>query len=105
MVKSSPDGLLVVINDILDFSKIEAGKLDLESIAFEIRVSLLDTLKALAMRAHKKGIELTVDIPSEVPENIVGDPIRLRQVLVNLVGNSIKFTETGEIKVRVEIEE
>jgi len=104
MVKSSADGLLVVINDILDFSKIEAGKLDLESIPFEIRVSLLDTLKALAMRAHKKGIELTVDIPAEVPENIVGDPTRLRQVLVNLVGNSIKFTETGEIKVRVEIE-
>jgi signal transduction histidine kinase/DNA-binding response OmpR family regulator len=105
MVKSSADGLLGVINDILDFSKIEAGKLDLESIPFEIRISLLDTLKALAMRAHKKGIELTVDIPANVPENIVGDPTRLRQILVNLVGNSIKFTEKGEIKVRVEMEE
>jgi two-component system, sensor histidine kinase and response regulator len=105
MVKSSADGLLGVINDILDFSKIEAGKLDLEFIPFEIRIALLDTLKALAMRAHKKGIELTVDIPSSVPENIVGDPTRLRQVLVNLVGNSIKFTEQGEIKVRVEIAE
>jgi PAS domain S-box-containing protein len=104
MVKSSADGLLVVINDILDFSKIEAGKLDLELIPFEIRLALLDTLKTLAIRAHKKGIELTVDIPAAVPEQIVGDPTRLRQVLVNLVGNSIKFTQTGEIKVRVEIE-
>jgi len=104
MVKSSADGLLVVINDILDFSKIEAGKLDLESVAFEIRAALLDTLKTLALRAHKKGIELTVDIPAAVPENIIGDPTRLRQVLVNLVGNSIKFTEKGEIKVRVEVE-
>jgi len=105
MVKSSADGLLVVINDILDFSKIEAGKLDLESIPFEIRIALVDTLKALALRAHKKGIELTVDIPAAIPENIIGDPTRLRQVLVNLVGNSIKFTEKGEIKVRVEIAE
>ena len=105
MVKSSADGLLVVINDILDFSKIEAGKLDLESIPFEIRIALVDTLKALALRAHKKGIELTVDIPAAVPENVIGDPTRLRQVLVNLVGNSIKFTEKGEIKVRVEIAE
>ncbi len=68
MVKSSADGLLVVINDILDFSKIEAGKLDLESIPFELRIALLDTLKTLAIRAHKKGIELTVDIPAAVPE-------------------------------------
>ncbi len=105
MVKSSADGLLVVINDILDFSKIEAGKLDLESIPFEIRIALVDTLKALALRAHKKGIELTVDIPAAIPENVIGDPTRLRQVLVNLVGNSIKFTEAGEIKVRVEIAE
>jgi PAS domain S-box-containing protein len=105
MVKSSADGLLVVINDILDFSKIEAGKLDLESIPFEIRVALLETLKTLAIRAHKKGIELTVDIPAAVPEHIIGDPTRLRQVLVNLVGNSIKFTEKGEIKVRVEVQE
>nr|HEV7955150.1 response regulator [Candidatus Acidoferrales bacterium] len=104
MVKSSADGLLVVINDILDFSKIEAGKLDLESIPFEVRIALLDTLKTLAVRAHKKGIELTVDIPATVPENVIGDPTRLRQVLVNLVGNSIKFTEKGEIKVRVEVE-
>ena len=105
MVKSSADGLLGVINDILDFSKIEAGKLDLESISFEIRVALLDTLKTLALRAHKKGIELTVDIPAAIPEHIIGDPTRLRQILVNLVGNSIKFTEKGEIKVRVEIAE
>ena len=104
MVKSSADSLLRVINDILDFSKIEAGKLDLESVPFEIRIALLDTLKALAVRAHKKGIELTVDIPASVPENIVGDPTRLRQVLVNLVGNSIKFTESGEVKVGVEVE-
>ncbi len=105
MVKSSADSLLNVINDILDFSKIEAGKLDLESIPFELRVALLDTLKTLAVRAHKKGIELTIDIPATVPEHIIGDPTRLRQVLVNLVGNSIKFTEHGDIRVRVEVED
>ena len=103
MVKSSADSLLRVINDILDFSKIEAGKLDLESEPFALRFALRDTLKTLAIRAHKKGIELLIDIPSEVPEHIVGDSTRLRQILVNLVGNAIKFTERGEVSVRVEI--
>jgi PAS domain S-box-containing protein len=105
MVKSSADSLLRVINDILDFSKIEAGKLDLESLPFALRFALRDTLKALAIRAHKKGIELLIDIPADVPEHVVGDPTRLRQILVNLVGNAIKFTEHGEISVRVSVVE
>ncbi len=104
MVKSSADHLLEVINDILDFSKIEAGKLDIEPIDFRLRDSLDDTLATLAMRAHKKGLELADDVRSDVPDALVGDPGRLRQVVVNLVGNAIKFTERGEVVVRVEIE-
>jgi PAS domain S-box-containing protein len=104
MVKSSADSLLRVINDILDFSKIEAGKMDLESAPFSLRIALLDMLKTLALRAHKKDIELTIDIPPSVPEEVVGDVTRLRQVLVNLVGNAIKFTDRGEVNVRVEME-
>jgi two-component system sensor histidine kinase/response regulator len=104
MVKSSADGLLRVINDILDFSKIEAGKMDLESAHFSLRIALLEMLKTLALRAHKKDIELTIDIPPSVPEEVVGDVTRLRQVLVNLVGNAIKFTDRGEVNVRVEME-
>jgi PAS domain S-box-containing protein len=103
MVKSSADSLMRVINDILDFSKIEAGKLDLESIAFDLRFALRDTLKTLAIRAHKKDIEVIIDIPPDVPEHIIGDPMRLRQILINLVGNSIKFTERGEVTVRAEV--
>jgi len=105
MVKSSADSLLRVINDILDFSKIEAGKLDLEATPFELRFALNDTLKTLAIRAQKKGIELTTNLPAEVPEHVVGDATRLRQVLVNLVGNAIKFTERGEVSVNVGVAE
>jgi PAS domain S-box-containing protein len=102
MVKASADSLLDVINDILDFSKIEAGKLDLDSIDFPLRDSLGDTMKTLALRAHKKGLELACSVAPDVPDHVIGDPGRLRQLIVNLVGNAIKFTEKGEVVVRVE---
>jgi len=104
MVKTSADALLTIINDILDFSKIEAGKLDLSPVDFNLRHTLEETIKALALRAHQKGLELVCHIISGVPDAVVGDPGRLRQVIVNLVGNAIKFTEQGEVVVRVEIE-
>jgi signal transduction histidine kinase len=104
MVKSSADALLTVINDILDFSKIEAGRLDLVPIAFPLRDSLAQTLKPLALRAHQKGLEFTCHIHPEVPEDIVADPTRLRQVLINLLGNAIKFTEGGEVGLEVALE-
>ena len=104
MVKTSAEGLLRVINDILDFSKIEAGQLDLESIEFQPRDALGETLKTLAIRAHKKGLELSCQVSAEVPERVVGDAGRLRQVIVNLVGNAIKFTERGEVVVRAGVE-
>ncbi len=103
-VKLSADTLLALINDILDFSKIEAGKLDLDPIDFSLRDNVGDTLKTLAMRAHQKGLELAAHILPEVPDELVGDPIRLRQIIVNLIGNAIKFTDTGEVIVRVEQE-
>jgi PAS domain S-box-containing protein len=99
LVKLSADSLLVVINDILDFSKIEAGKLEFEAIDFDLRESLGDTMKELSFRAHQKGLELICDVKPDVPETLVGDPGRLRQVIVNLVGNAIKFTERGELLV------
>ena len=102
MVRSSADSLLTVINDILDFSKIEAGRLELEPIPFPLRDSLADTVRTLGMRAEQKGLELACDVPAHVPDDLVGDPGRLRQVVVNLVGNAIKFTEQGEVVVRVE---
>ena len=101
MVRESGDALLGLINDILDFSKIEAGKLELESVSFDLRESLGDTMKSLAMRAHAKGLELACEIRSDVPERIVGDPGRLRQIVVNLVGNAVKFTDTGEVVLTV----
>src|SRR5262249_14812999 len=103
MVKASADALLSVINDILDFSKIEARKLQLEAIDFDLRDSLGDTMKALALRAQQKGLELACYIPATVPDALVGDPGRLRQVLINLVGNAIKFTDEGEVVVHVEV--
>jgi len=103
MVKVSADSLLTVINDILDFSKIEAGKLELDPHPFHLRDHLGDTLRALTTRAEQKGLELTYYIEPEVPDALVGDSGRLRQVLVNLVGNAIKFTPQGEVTVRVEM--
>ena len=97
LVASSADSLLTVINDILDFSKIEAGKLDLDPAPFALRDVLGDTLKAFALKAHAKGLELACDIHPDVPDSLVGDAGRLRQVLTNLVGNAIKFTARGEV--------
>ena len=104
IVKSSAESLLVVINDILDFSKIEAGKLLIEKIRFNLRRTLADTLKTLTLRAHQKGLEIVCDIAGDVPMRLIGDPGRLRQILLNLVGNAIKFTERGQVVVNVDLE-
>ena len=98
-VKSAADNLLGIINDLLDFSKIEAGKLELDPADFSLRAAVGDTLRALAVRAHKKGLELVYDVQPDVPDALVGDAGRLRQVLLNLVGNAIKFTDAGEVVV------
>src|SRR4051812_32964964 len=100
-VKSSADALLSLINDILDFSKIEAGRIELDPIEFLLRDSISDTLNPLALRASSKGLELAYDIALDVPDALVADIYRLRQVIVNLVGNAIKFTEKGEVIVSV----
>jgi PAS domain S-box-containing protein len=102
LAQASAESLLDVINDILDFSKIEARKLQLEEEPFRLRDNVGDTLKALALRAQEKHIELACRVAPEVPDALVGDPGRLRQVVVNLVGNAIKFTEQGEVVVSVE---
>ncbi len=102
-VKSAADNLLGNINDLLDFSKIEAGKLELEPDSFSLRATVGDTLRALAVRAHRKGLELIYDVQAEVPDALVGDAGRLRQVLLNLVANAIKFTDAGEVVVRAEV--
>jgi PAS domain S-box-containing protein len=104
IVKSSADALLRVINDILDFSKIEAGKLLIEKISFHLPQTMDETMKTVALRARDKGLELLCDIAPDVPTAVVGDPGRLRQILVNLVGNAIKFTSQGAIVVRVAFE-
>ncbi|MDD2741491.1 MAG: response regulator [Rhodocyclaceae bacterium] len=103
IVKSSAESLLTIINDILDFSKIEAGKLLIEEISFDLHRVIAETLKTMALRAHEKQIELLFEILPNVPRHVLGDPSRLRQVLVNLVGNAIKFTSAGEIAVKVEL--
>ena len=105
IVQESAESLLGLINDVLDFSKIEAGKLDLEEIAFSLRDSINCTLKSLAVQAHRKGLELISDIHVDVPDRVIGDPTRIRQVLVNLVGNAIKFTPQGEVAVRVRVDQ
>ncbi len=104
LVKSSADSLLTIINDILDFSKIEAGKLELETIEFNLRDYIALSIKTLAFRAQQKGLELTCDIRPEVPERVVGDLNRLRQIIINLIGNAIKFTEHGEVGHRIAID-
>jgi PAS domain S-box-containing protein len=103
-VKESADTLLTLINDILDFSKIEAGKLSLDISEFDLQDTLSNTMRALATRADEKGLELTWETLPDLPARLVGDPGRLRQVLLNLVGNGIKFSERGEVDLRVEIE-
>jgi PAS domain S-box-containing protein len=104
MAKISADSLLGIINDILDFSKIESGKLELESTGFDLRETVGDTVKTLAARAQKKGLELILHVHPDVPSAVVGDPLRLSQVIVNLVGNAIKFTEHGEVVVQITTE-
>jgi len=104
-VKSSADSLLRVINDILDFSKIEARKMDLESVSFNLRSSLENILHPLAFRASEKRLDLAIRVPPDVPDAVVGDPGRLRQVIVNLVSNAVKFTEQGEVAVSVTSEQ
>ena len=104
LVQASADSLLKLINDILDFSKIEAGKIEIESVEFPFQQSLDETMKSLAFRVHQKSVELTWRVGSGIPEYLKGDVGRLRQILVNLVGNAVKFTERGEIEVSVEVE-
>jgi two-component system, sensor histidine kinase and response regulator len=104
LVRLSAESLLTVLNDILDFSKIEAGKLEFESIPFDMRESLGEAMQTLGFRSHQKGLELMYEVFPEVPESLIGDPGRLRQIVVNLVGNAIKFTERGEIVVFVTME-
>jgi two-component system sensor histidine kinase/response regulator len=101
-VKLSADSLLNVINDILDFSKIEAGKVDIEEINFDLHECIEGALKTLALRADEKGLELLCEVSSEVSETVVGDPGRLRQILINLVGNALKFTLEGEVGLKVQ---
>ncbi|MCG6659065.1 response regulator [Halomonas campisalis] len=103
LIQKSADTLLGLINNILDFSKIEAGQLELESIPFHLRDTLSDTLQTLSLHAADKGLELAMHIPPEVPDRVLGDPIRLRQIVVNLVGNAIKFTEQGEVVVDLQL--
>ena len=103
-VKSAADSLLGIINDLLDFAKIEAGKMELDLADFSLRAAVGDTLRALAVRAHGKGLELICHVQPEVPDALIGDAGRLRQVLLNLVGNAMKFTEHGEVVVQVRSE-
>ena len=105
LVQQSAESLLTLLNDILDFSKIEAGRLELENIEFGLRDGLGNAVQALAMRAAEKDLELVCHIPPDVPDRLIGDPSRLRQVVVNLVGNALKFTEKGEVEVGVVVEE
>lgn len=102
--KMSADSLLAVINDVLDFSKIEAGKLELDPVCFSLEDTLEEAVKTLAWRAHEKGLELTSSVSGEVPEYVVGDSNRIRQIILNLVGNAVKFTAKGEVEVQARLE-
>jgi len=104
-VKSSAESLLTIVNDILDFSKIEAGRMEFESVPFSLHDAMLEAVRMLAVSAHKKGLELIVDLRPEVPQRVIGDPTRLRQVIINLVGNAVKFTERGEVAVQAVVQE
>jgi two-component system, sensor histidine kinase and response regulator len=103
LAKISADSLLSLINDILDYSKIEAGKLDIDTVDFKLGDCLGDTMKTLSLRAHQKGLELAFEIEPDVPDALLGDPGRLRQVIINLVGNAIKFTDQGEVVLSVRL--
>jgi len=104
LVKASGESLMTIINDILDFSKIEAGRLEVEAIPFSLRENLEQSMKTLAVEAGKKGLILTHEVAPGVPDALVGDPVRLRQIVFNLVGNAIKFSERGEVGLRVDRE-
>ncbi len=104
MVKSSAQSLLTIINDLLDFSKIEAGKLDFDAVTFNVAQILRDVTQAVTPRARQKGLTLSCDVQPEIPEAVVGDPLRLRQVVLNLVSNAVKFTERGTVAVRAELD-
>jgi signal transduction histidine kinase/DNA-binding response OmpR family regulator len=104
IVKQSGDCLLHLINDVLDFSKIEAGKLELENIAFDLRDVVGDATRVLALRAAQKGLELVFHVEADVPQTLTGDPGRLRQIIINLLGNAVKFTERGEVLVDVSLQ-
>jgi signal transduction histidine kinase/DNA-binding response OmpR family regulator len=103
-VKSSADSMLTVINDILDFSKIEAGRLELDPVPFNLRDHVEETSRVVALKAHEKGLELICNVMPDVPEYVVGDVTRLRQILVNLLGNAVKFTEHGEVELEVKMD-
>ena len=103
-VKVSADSLLTVLNDILDFSKIEAGKIDIETVGFNLRDCVEEALKTFTLRAGEKGLELLCEIDEDVPEMVLGDPARLRQIILNLVSNAIKFTAEGEVAIKLEVE-
>ncbi|MBF0525999.1 MAG: response regulator [Deltaproteobacteria bacterium] len=102
LVKISADALASLVNDILDFSKIEAGRLDINNANFKLRDTLGNVMKTLAVKAHEKGLELAYRITPDVPDSLIGDPVRIRQVLLNLIGNAIKFTSSGEVVLEVE---
>jgi two-component system, sensor histidine kinase and response regulator len=104
-VKSSAEALMTIVNDILDFSKIEAGKMEFEALAFSLHDTVLEAVRVLAVSAHKKGLELVAKVQPDVPGRIVGDPTRLRQVIINLIGNAIKFTEQGEVVLEVTVDQ
>src|SRR5437763_17118757 len=104
-MKSSDESLHFIINVIIDFSMIEAGMLDVEIINFQFREMLDDTMRGISLRAHQKGLELACHVLPGVPDALQGDPNRLRQIVVNLVGNAIKFTSHGEVVVRVSTEQ
>ena len=105
MARSSADGLLSLVNDILDFSKIEAGKLELDEVSFALYPTIAEMVRPLAAHAAQKALRFTSDLAPGLPERVIGDPVRLRQIVVNLIGNAIKFTPEGEIALRVESEE
>ncbi|HEY0563991.1 MAG TPA: ATP-binding protein, partial [Terriglobales bacterium] len=105
MAKTSADALLQVINDILDFSRVESGKVQFEAIDFDLRDTISDAISTLSVRAEEKGLTLGAHVAAEVPESVVGDPGRLRQVFLNLVGNAIKFTERGEVIISVDVQQ